>query len=337
MPLATVTKNKPNMLTISAWTLWSILIVVLLIGMVMVSTEKSYSPEVSHGMGTLVIGMLLFFLICVGGLIYWFVQRQNQIGLIAVVLMLSWPVVFLIMGPAVTFYKKWSMEQKQKLIGDFNHPVLNQISNAIREKNDTKLKQLLSAQPLTNFLDFKDRAGNDLLAFALQEMRDHQGSVNCIRMLLEAKVDPKKSRISNGQDPLNFIILGSTTEGRDVFFLLLKYGADVNAVDPITGETPIQKAGSHPDIVKALVEAGADMDRIQPNGVTALVDFVAQREWDSAIYLVEKGARLDVSNDSGISLDYYLKEWKDDVYGDQPEGWEKLKKAIAKRQETPKP
>jgi hypothetical protein len=75
------------------------------------------------------------------------------------------------------------------------------------------------------------------------------------------------------------------------------------------------------------------MDRIQSNGVTALVDFVAGRHWESARYLVERGARLDVANENGLSLDYYLESWKDSVFGEHPEGWDRLRAAIAGRGE----
>ena len=38
-----------------------------------------------------------------------------------------------------------------------------------------------------------------------------------------------------------------------------------------------------------------------------------------------------VRNEHGVSLDYYLDEWKNDVFGEHPEGWDKLRAAIAIR------
>ena len=116
--------------------------------------------------------------------------------------------------------------------------------------------------------------------------------------------------------------------------LLLQHGADPNAVDPVTHETPIRAAGESPRVVRALVEAGADIDRVQPDGVTALVHYVGGRQWESARYLVESGARLDVRNEQGLSLDYYLQDWKESVFGDHPEGWDRVREAIAARQKA---
>ena len=49
---------------------------------------------------------------------------------------------------------------------------------------------------------------------------------------------------------------------------------DAESIDPVTGDAPIRMSGYSPDLVRALIEAGAEMDRIQSSGVTALVDFV---------------------------------------------------------------
>jgi hypothetical protein len=50
-----------------------------------------------------------------------------------------------------------------------------------------------------------------------------------------------------------------------------------------------------------------------------------------ALYLIEKGARLDVANQHGLSVDYYLKDWKESVYGNHPEGWDRVRAAIEAR------
>ena len=63
---------------------------------------------------------------------------------------------------------------------------------------------------------------------------------------------------------------------------------------------------------RGLIDAGADIDRIQRDGLTL-------------------GARLDVRDQHGVSLDYFLKEWQESVYGVHPEGWHKVREAIAKR------
>src|SRR5215204_5660096 len=89
----------------------------------------------------------------------------------------------------------------------------------------------------------------------------------------------------------------------------------------------------HDDVgmVRAFVDNGADIDRIQSDGTPAVVRFIGTRQWDSALYLIEKGAKLDIVNVNGLSVDYYLNEWKESVFGEHPEGWDRVREAIATR------
>jgi ankyrin repeat protein len=169
------------------------------------------------------------------------------------------------------------------------------------------------------------------MGYALAVLRDRKHSLDCLRALLEAGSDPSTARLPDGRAPIHYMIVDITPLGREAVVLLLQHGADPNAVDPVTGDAPIRMSGYSPDLVRALIEAGAEMDRIQPNGVTALVDFVGEWRWESAQFLVERGARLEVVNEDGLSLDYYLESWKDSVFGEHPEGWDRLRDAIAAR------
>jgi hypothetical protein len=91
------------------------------------------------------------------------------------------------------------------------------------------------------------------------------------------------------------------------------------------------QSGDASGLQRLLVEAGASVDERLPGGESMLVRFVGLRQWDSALYLIEKGAKLDVTNPRGLSLDYYLKDWKESVYGDHPEGWDRVRAAIQSR------
>ena len=154
-------------------------------------------------------------------------------------------------------------------------------------------------------------------------MRDRQGSAEPVRALLEAGADPRASRGPKGEDLVNFMVYGSSPAAAEAMRLILRHGADPNAVDPASGKTPIGSTYGKPQMVRALADHGADIDRIQPGGVTALIELISTREWESALYLVEKGANLDVRNEHGLSVDYYLNEWKDTVHGAHPEGWDR--------------
>jgi len=102
-------------------------------------------------------------------------------------------------------------------------------------------------------------------------------------------------------------------------------------VDPQSGNTPLFTVNNDPEMVRALVDGGADVDRRQSNGTSPVVEFISTRQWESALYLIEKGANLGLVNEHGVSVDYFLNEWKDGVYGEHPEGWDRVRAAIAAR------
>lgn len=79
------------------------------------------------------------------------------------------------------------------------------------------------------------------------------------------------------------------------------------------------------------VERGADIDALQENGVPAVVRLIERRKWDTVLYLIEKGANLDIVNANGMSVDYYLKIWEFGANDSDPEGWNRVREAIAAR------
>ncbi len=139
----------------------------------------------------------------------------------------------------------------------------------------------------------RDRADNSLLDYAISRVRSENGSPECVRLLLAA-------------------------------------GANPNAPTAKGGPPPIMNIGESPEIVRSLVEAGANYEALYDEN-TPVVRFTMLRQWDSAIYLVQKGARLDTTDSHGVSIDYYLSDWKDGVEGVPNEGWDRLRAAIAKR------
>jgi ankyrin repeat protein len=138
---------------------------------------------------------------------------------------------------------------------------------------------------------------------------------------------------ADGDTLVHFMVLDRTPPSLEVVGLLLKHGADPNAKDPQTGMTPMASAGARPEMVQLLAEAGADIDQLLPGGESMLVRFISMHQWDSALYLIERGANLDVTNPDGLSVDYYLNEFKDSVYGEHPEGWDRVRSAIEARRE----
>ena len=277
------------------WTLWGILLAVLLYGLVRVSTERTSSPEAGRGLGIFAVLFLLVLLAGAGFLLNVAARRESTKGLITLTVILAWPLVSIVADPAIKAYKGRRFADDEARVGDFKDATLASMARAIAANDSATLVQLLGGKRPP---EGKDRAGNDLLAYALVVARGRQGGAGPVRALLAA-------------------------------------GADPNVVDPQSGNTPLGDIFDDAEMVRAFVDNGADIDRIQSDGTPAVVRFIGTRQWDSALYLIEKGARLDVVNQHGLSVDYYLNDWKESVFGEHPEGWDKVREAIAKRRAAP--
>lgn len=311
-----------------SWTLWGVLFLGLSWAFVKELIEPVHSPEMSPGTGAFILGFLLFAFFGVGLLLFWATRRRSSAGVIALTLLLAYPVVILIASPLVQSWEAWRFERELSWVGDFPDPVSRALAEEIESGNIANLQRLLAEGPPPTV---RDRAGNDLLAFAAEVVRDRNGNPETVRILLEAGADPRESSTPDGDTLLHFMVIDRKPSSIEVVRLLLKHGADPNARDPQSGMTPMANAGAQPEMVQVLTEGGANIDQLLPGGESMLVRFISMQQWDSALYLIECGAKLDVTSPDGLSVDYYLDEFKDSVYGTHPEGWDRVREAIEAR------
>jgi hypothetical protein len=103
-----------------AWVLWSILLVALLYGLVLLLQDGPgrSSPEASSALGFFAFAVLLCVLVGAGGLLYWCTRRGSLAGVIVMTLLLAYPVVGLVANPAIIAYKKWRFERTAAAVGD---------------------------------------------------------------------------------------------------------------------------------------------------------------------------------------------------------------------------
>ena len=322
------TKRKPvtGILIKVDWSLWGALAILAVYAMAKMATERS-GPE-GRGLGGLA-GMLMILLL--GGAfaaVRVAARKQSPTGLITMAVIMAWPLVFLIGDPVMKAKRSRAYAAAEAKVGDFKDAALASMARAIAQNDTATLTRLLNGQrPPAG----KDRAGNDLLAYSLVLVRERKGSAAPVRVLLDGGADPRQTRMSDGEDVVSYMVFGHSPDAHDAMRSLLQHGADPNVVNPRGGDTPLRSVYDDPELVRALVDGGAYIDRIQSDGTPAVVHFISTRQWESALYLVEKGANLDVVNSHGLSVDYYLNDWKDNVYGDHPEGWDKVRAAIAQR------
>jgi ankyrin repeat protein len=183
------------------------------------------------------------------------------------------------------------------------------------------VEKLIGKGADVNCTDFK--GGTPLFHAAMN------GHLGAARALVKAGADAKK-RCQDDSSPLHAAIaktlripwswdnvpggLSDGRIGREMIELLIKAGADVNAVDA-AGRTPLVKALSKyrasADTVKRLLRAGADPNRPSRNGMTPLMNvagvaamhfYEADSELDVIVNdLLQAGARPDAVTAGGVT------------------------------------
>ena len=313
-----------------AWIVWSVLLIGLVFITFRISTERTSSPEGGRGLGLFVAGLMFLGLAVIGALLWWFARKPSTTGLLIVTLVMLYPIVLLVAGPVIKAFKEHRFTQAEAAVGDFKDAALASMATAIASNDVATLEKLLGGRPPPAGAD---RAGHDLLAFAIVTLADGKCGVGPVRTLLAAGANPNVSRLPNGRPLITWLIVSrySAPEAPEAVRLLLEHKLDPNVRDPAHRGTALRDAGEQPDIVRLLVDHGVDLDPLDEYGLPPVVHFVSTRAWDSALILIEKGARLDIVNAHGVSLDYYLKDWKDSVFGEHPPGWDQVRSAIARR------
>ena len=109
-------------------------------------------------------------------------------------------------------------------------------------------------------------AANDFRMTPLSEACTN-GNAAFVRLLLKSGANPN-TPIATGETPL---MTCAKTGSADAVRMLIEYGAAVNAKEPTQNQTALMWAAAerHPDVVKALIDAHADLKAHTKQGFTA--------------------------------------------------------------------
>jgi ankyrin repeat protein len=139
------------------------------------------------------------------------------------------------------------------------------------------------------------------------------GDPKLVRLLLEhgAKVNGYKDRDVNGETPLMRAIHLPW-----IVSLLLDHGASVNGIYKDTGESPLTRAAGmlNDKVVRALIAHGADPNKHDRGGGTALVMAAAQGGKSTVETLINTHADVNLRTSRGdTALEIALKRGRKDV------------------------
>ena len=130
-----------------------------------------------------------------------------------------------------------------------------------------------------------------------------------IRAVTDRKYAADAAKEADFPNPQAKLLAAAVTAGDlPVLKNLLAARPNTNARDH-AGNTLLAYA-----IRRDLFEPGADIESLA-DGIPPVVRFTGGRNWEPAIYLVEKGARFDTKDAHCLSLDSYRNDWKDGVNG----------------------
>ncbi len=101
-----------HILILLGWTLWGLVFVVLLSTFVYELVHPTSSPEVSRGLGIIVVGFLLVVFAGVGLCLFWATRRRSTAWLIVLTLLLAYLVFILVAPPLVRAWKIWRIERE---------------------------------------------------------------------------------------------------------------------------------------------------------------------------------------------------------------------------------
>ncbi len=122
------------------------------------------------------------------------------------------------------------------------------------------------------------------------------GNVEVVEVLLEAGVSPNGKNFLEGDS----LIRAASRGYEKIVEALLKHGADVNAVST-TGATALMGADDNPEIVTALIKAGAKIETTDKKGWSAIFYAVKYIQTAKLKILLQNGAKINLKDEKGIS------------------------------------
>ena len=176
--------------------------------------------------------------------------------------------------------------------------------DAVKENNTAKARHALTRHGNESADFIKDEEKHGEMKTLLHISAD-KGNLEITKMLIELLITKEKKNNISAKDnieqtPLHIAASKYTPHHYEIARLLIKNGADINAIDSI-GETPIFWAvkANNIEMVKLLIENGSDVDH-KNNTNNSILHYAAEMPNDN-YKMFEYLLSLEISTNDGLS------------------------------------
>ncbi len=323
-----------RILTITAWVLLAVdalMVIVTIIAPNMGDDAAGRGVALGYGMVALVV------LLIGGAALYFGGRAHSTLAVTGSLVLLALPLLLFFgtdLENVVHRATGWFSDRK---VGRYPEQAQRELAKAIQAGDPTAMRKILAAHPNLNA---RDEAGNDMLGYAVSMSTtlgtnvSPENRIEVVRLLLEAGMDPNQARSVYGGTTY-FDLSRNLTDptAMQIFRLFLDHGANPNAIT-IEGTPMIFDTWQNLDGVRAVLDHGGNVDIRGKDGTTPLLFYVGNGRWDAALLMLDRGADVNVQNESGVTVDMALANRKglaERLQESLPDGYNRVKAAIERR------
>ena len=196
----------------------------------------------------------------------------------------------------------------------FTGPLLP-LAQAI-ESNDLSVLEQRLAQSSGAQYQNAEQNGMSLLLYAMMNRRK-----KAMLVLLKYHVDPNQStHLGENKRQVQPVGIAAGGEDPEILKILLDHGGNPNSRYNDEPALFVAADASLFEHMRLLLERGADINSIAPDGRTAIITLADHAEFDQVAYLIKKGADINKPDNHGATLAFSvqsryvsptLKEYKD--------------------------
>ncbi|MBZ5609755.1 MAG: ankyrin repeat domain-containing protein [Acidobacteriia bacterium] len=302
-----------------AWVLVALDGIVLLVALF---ARNMGDDAAGRGVGTTIGAIGLSVVAVAAAALYFSARAHSWVGVGLAGAFLALPLLFLFGTAGTSALQELHYRISAGRTGRYQDSQQRELAAAIRTGNLERMRSILAQKPN---LAGRDPIGYDLLSYAVMTVQQNNGSVEAVRMLLDAGFDPNQSRTPADLNLVNDLAYTSDPKVKEIYRLLLEHHADPNVLHRQTQRLPLGVAEDL-DLVKLLVAHGADVNWSGAGG-TPLIHAILTSHWDIAIYLLGHGANPALADKEGTTPASALERFQKDD-GSLPEGAQRVKAAL---------